>query len=99
MFPGARLVEAVSAVERIRGMLESKQWTVEPSGERVGKVTASFGVAKLGADESAVDLLRRADQLLYEAKVQGRNCVVADGASDGKASSRRPPRDRRAGAG
>ena len=52
MFPGARLVDAVSAVERIRGILEAKQWTVEPSGERVGKVTASFGVGKLSGDES-----------------------------------------------
>jgi diguanylate cyclase len=53
IFPGARLVDAVSAVERIRGILESKQWTIEPSGERVSKVTASFGVARLRADESA----------------------------------------------
>ena len=53
MFPGARLVDAVSAVERIRGILEAKQWTVEPSGERVGKVTASFGVGKLSGDEFA----------------------------------------------
>ena len=68
IFPGARLVEAASAVERIRGVLESKQWTIEPSGERVGKVTASFGVARLRADESATDLLQRADQRLYEAK-------------------------------
>ena len=51
IFPGARLVDAVSAVERIRGILESKQWTIEPSGERVSKVTASFGVARLRADE------------------------------------------------
>ena len=72
MFPGARLVDAVSAVERIRGILEAKQWTVEPSGERVGKVTASFGVARLSADESATDLLRRVDQLLYEAKGSGK---------------------------
>ena len=42
IFPGARLVDAVSAVERIRGILESKQWTIEPSGERVSKVTASL---------------------------------------------------------
>ena len=53
IFPGARLGEAVSAVERIRGVLESKQWTIEPSGERVGKVTASFGVGRLRADEVA----------------------------------------------
>jgi len=98
MFPGARLDEAVSAVERIRGILEMKQWTVEPSGERVGKVTASFGVARLGADESANDLLRRVDQLLYEAKVQGRNRVVAGGERDGPAPSMRTSRDRRAAA-
>ena len=58
IFPGARLGEAVTAVERIRVVLESKQWTIEPSGERISKVTASFGVAKLRADESPNDLLR-----------------------------------------
>jgi len=99
MFPGARLADAVSAVERIRGILEAKQWTVEPSGERVGKVTASFGVGRLSGDESPTDFLRRVDQLLYEAKVQGRNCVVADGENDGAPSSRRPSEDRRARAG
>jgi diguanylate cyclase len=99
IFPGARLAEAVSAIERIRGILETKQWTVEPSGERVGKVTASFGVARLAPDESGVDLLRRVDQLLYEAKVQGRNRVVADGENDSAPASARPSRDRRAAAG
>ena len=97
IFPGARLVDAVSAVERIRGILESKQWTIEPSGERVGKVTASFGVAKLRADESPNDLLRRVDERLYEAKVQGRNRVVADDPKD--ETSQSSPRDRRAAAG
>jgi diguanylate cyclase len=99
MFPGARLVDAVSAVERIRGILESKQWTVEPSGERVGKVTASFGVGRLGANESASEFLRRVDQLLYEAKVQGRNRVVADIADSDASPSPRPGRGKRAAAG
>jgi diguanylate cyclase len=99
IFPGARLVDAVGAVERIRGVLESKQWSIEPTGERVGKVTASFGVARLRADESANDLLQRADQRLYEAKVNGRNCVVADGETDEASSPRSPPRSRRAAAG
>ena len=97
IFPGARLGEAVIAVERIRTVLESKQWTIEPSGERVGKVTASFGVAKLRVDELPNDLLRRVDERLYEAKVQGRNRVVADDASD--ETSQLSPRDRRAVAG
>jgi diguanylate cyclase len=96
IFPGARLVDAVTAAERIRGILESKQWTIEPSGERVSKVTASFGVAKLRADESANDLLQRADELLYEAKSRGRNCVVADHQGD---EARPPSYNRRAASG
>ncbi len=98
IFPGARLVDAVSAVERIRGILESKQWSIEPTGERVGKVTASFGVARLRSDELANDLLQRTDQRLYEAKVHGRNCVVADGETDEASSSGPPSRGRRAAA-
>jgi diguanylate cyclase len=94
IFPGARLAEAVTAVERIRVVLESKQWTIEPSGERISKVTASFGVAKLRADESPNDLLRRVDERLYEAKVQGRNRVAADDPND--ETSQPTPRDRRA---
>jgi diguanylate cyclase len=97
IFPGARIDEAVTAVERIRVVLESKQWTIEPSGERVGKVTASFGVAKLRADESPNDLLRRVDERLYEAKVQGRNRIVADDPND--ETSQSSPRDRRAATG
>ncbi len=99
MFPGARLAEAVKAVERIRGVLETKQWTVEPSGERVGKVTASFGIASLNAGELANELLRRVDELLYEAKIQGRNRVVAGGEGDGSLPSRRPSRGPQAAAG
>ncbi len=98
IFPGARLADAVSVVERIRRNLESTQWTIEPRGEPVGKVTASFGVAKLLANESANDLLRRVDQRLYEAKDQGRNRVVADGSDDEASSSPRPARGRRVAA-
>ena len=96
IFPGARLADAVSAAERIRGVLESKQWTIEPTGERISKVTASFGVARLRPDESASDLLKRADQRLYEAKVQGRNRVVADGETEEASPSRSSPRSRAA---
>ena len=96
IFPGARLAEAATAVERIRGVLESKQWTIEPSGERIGKVTASFGLARLRAEESATDLLQRADQRLYEAKAHGRNCVVADREKDEASPSGRPSSGRRA---
>jgi diguanylate cyclase len=99
MFPGARLVDAVAAAERIRKVLESKQWTVEPSGERVGKVTASFGVARLRANETANDFLQRVDERLYEAKAEGRNRVIADDADYGASPSTGRARGRRAAAG
>jgi diguanylate cyclase len=89
MLPGAGLSEAAEAAERIRRVLESKQWTVEPSGERVGKITVSFGVAKLRADETGADLLRRVDGHLYNAKAGGRNRVVVERPEDLPPVSRR----------
>ncbi len=98
IFPGARLSEAVIALDRIRGILEAKQWTIEPSGERISKVTASFGLAKLRADESPTDLLRRVDQRLYDAKTQGRNRVVSEEEDDEGSSARGPLRSGRTAA-
>jgi diguanylate cyclase (GGDEF)-like protein len=41
------------------------------------KVTASIGIATASVSMSGIDvLMRAADQALYQAKVQGRNCVV-----------------------
>lgn len=40
-------------------------------------ITASFGVAQIGPGEKADDWLLRADQALYRAKEQGRNCATA----------------------
>jgi len=40
-------------------------------------VTASFGVAVMDASQTDIDnLLRQADQAMYKAKADGRNCVV-----------------------
>ncbi|TIV11437.1 MAG: diguanylate cyclase, partial [Mesorhizobium sp.] len=39
------------------------------------RCTASFGVAELHPAEGFSDLLRRADEALYQAKGSGRDCV------------------------
>jgi len=41
----------------------------------VDRVTASFGVAGFRPEDTADTLLQRADDLMYEAKSAGRNCV------------------------
>ena len=78
LFPDADLADATSIVNQIQKQLEAKRWAVAASGERLGAVTASFGVARLRDGESADELLRRVDAKLYEAKANGRNRVVVD---------------------
>ncbi len=46
--------------------------------ERVGQVTASFGIAGWRADEGADALLLRADSGVYSAKQNGRDRVVLE---------------------
>jgi diguanylate cyclase (GGDEF)-like protein/PAS domain S-box-containing protein len=61
--------------ERIRALVASSHLTVP---ERIA-VTISVGGAVARAGESAVELVRRADECLYRAKHEGRNTVrIAD---------------------
>ena len=62
-------------VEKLRGQLE--QMPILFNDETL-RITASFGLASLDIekDDSASDILSRADKCLYEAKRNGRNRVV-----------------------
>lgn len=91
LLPGASLPDAVKAVERVRTILESKQWKIEPNGERVGRVTVSFGVSKFRPNETGAELLERVDKHLYDAKAKGRNCVVAESVQDSQRSDAPAP--------
>lgn len=65
--------EAATTVgERIRAAIESLPFMV---GEKRVRLSASLGSATYQQCESQEDLLRRADQALYEAKREGRNRI------------------------
>jgi two-component system, cell cycle response regulator len=68
--------EARRTGERLRQQVEQHPFKV---GHRELRVTVSVGVASWGSGDvrSPEALIREADKALYDAKEQGRNCVVA----------------------
>jgi diguanylate cyclase len=80
-----RLEHAINLANQIRGHVESKKLVKKSTGDILGTITVSIGVAQYVLGETAVDLIRRADKCLYAAKAAGRNRVV--GERDIKASS------------
>ena len=64
---------AFQLAEAIRRSLQQIEIEDAATGKRIGRVTASFGIAEIHEDETAVNLVRRADRKLYESKRKGRN--------------------------
>ena len=74
VFEGTELEGARVVAERMRQLIKSVEFE---TGKGPLTVTSSFGVALLQPDEDGHAALNRADQLLYKAKQQGRDRVVA----------------------
>ena len=75
---GAAPPAAATVGEQIRELLERRPLVNRSTGEKLGFVTCSIGVATLRRREAVGDLVDRADRALYRAKRAGRNRVVCD---------------------
>ncbi len=75
---GADLRAGVTVAGQMRAELDGKRLVNRGSGEGLGGVTVSVGIAQLRPGEHASDLVSRADAALYRAKHLGRNRVCAD---------------------
>jgi len=67
---------ALRVCERVRGAMAARDFVLRSSGERIGLVTLSGGVAVLAEGETAEAFVARADAALYAAKSAGRNRAV-----------------------
>jgi diguanylate cyclase len=77
ILPSTELAGAVGVAESIRKAIQSKQLLKRSTNEKLGRITASFGVAAYQANDTPGMLIERADRCLYAAKHAGRNCVIS----------------------
>lgn len=70
LFNNTPLDIAIDKAQELRGIIEKLEH------KTAGKITVSFGVTELKKDDTLKSILNRADKALYQAKNNGRNCVV-----------------------
>ena len=73
---GIGLDAATHVADQIRKTVETKKLVKKSTGDVLGTITISIGVAQFAPGESAETVIRRADACLYGAKQNGRNLVV-----------------------
>ena len=78
VMPETALADARAIAEEIRHSILNRELVKRSTGESLGKITVSVGVAAYRPGESATMLLERADQCMYAAKRAGRNRTLTD---------------------
>ncbi len=78
----AGIASAAKLAEQIRANVQSKKLIKKSTGDILGSITVSIGVAELAEGEDGTMLIQRADMCLYRAKHAGRNRVIAEDDAD-----------------
>ncbi|OKL42948.1 GGDEF domain-containing protein [Pseudovibrio exalbescens] len=78
IMPHSTLPKAKEVAERIRRTVTSKELVKRSTGENLGRITISIGVAVSHPDDTIHSIVSRADEALYTAKNAGRNLVRAE---------------------
>src|SRR5262245_46062711 len=78
ILPNTPLQQALTVADHIRRAVASKELIKRSTGENLGRITISVGVAMLHRQDAVQQLIERADACLYAAKRNGRNLVVCE---------------------
>ncbi len=78
ILPNTALRSAITVADHIRRAVMTKELMKRSTGEHLGRVTISIGVASLQPSDTAAALIDRADACLYAAKRNGRNRVICE---------------------
>jgi diguanylate cyclase len=78
VLPNTVLRSAIVVGDHIRRAVMTKELMKRSTGEHLGRVTVSIGVATLRKGDTPQTLIERADACLYAAKRHGRNRVMSE---------------------
>lgn len=78
ILPRTDLTQAAALASSINNTVKSRRLSRRSTGEAIGTVTVSIGVAKYRPGEHLTDLIARADACLYESKRNGRDRVTVE---------------------
>lgn len=78
VLPNTVLRSALTVADHIRRAVMSKELLKRSTGQNLGRVTISLGVATVRKGDDASSLIARADSCLYAAKRNGRNRVICE---------------------
>jgi len=78
ILPNTVLRAAITVGDHIRRAVMTKELMKRSTGEHLGRVTISVGVATLRKNDTAQSLIERTDSCLYAAKRHGRNRVMSE---------------------
>jgi diguanylate cyclase len=80
VLPGADRAAARQLAETVRASVMGRELVKRSTGESLGKITVSLGIAVLRPGDTPASLLERADLCMFAAKRGGRNRAVDDAA-------------------
>ena len=78
ILPETKIENAEMLANRIREAVESRRLQKRRTGEDLGVITLSMGIAGHVEQDDPESMVERADECLYAAKRTGRNRVVAE---------------------
>jgi len=78
VLPNTVLRSAITVADHIRRAVMTKELMKRSTGEHLGRITVSVGVAVLHPGDTMSSLIERADGCLYAAKRAGRNRVISE---------------------
>ncbi len=78
VLPNTVLRSALTVGDHIRRAVMSKELMKRSTGQNLGRVTISVGVATVRNGDTVQSLIARADGCLYAAKRNGRNRVICE---------------------